>query len=281
MSQVSTYFWVEEEMKDFIRKIYGSIAKEKPKGPCGPTCCSSNNSNVSEKVGYTKEELDSIPEDANMGLGCGNPVALASLRQGETVVDLGAGGGIDVFLAAKKVGEKGRVIGIDMTEEMVKKARNNARELGARNVEFKLGDIENIPLAGDIADCVISNCVINLADDKQKVFNETFRILKAGGRIMVSDMVHVGDLPERILISPHMQAGCIGKALRKEDYIDKIKNAGFKDIKIIKEDAVRISDYIGSDKVITGIASNLSDEEIKAIDKAVVSIKISAVKRAI
>ncbi len=265
-------------MKEFIKKTYGGIAKKKKKSCCGPTCCSDNSPGVSEKVGYTKEELDSIPDSANMGLGCGNPVALLSLKKGETVVDLGSGGGIDAFLAAKKVGEKGRVIGIDMTEEMLEKARKNAREVGAKNVEFKLGDIEEIPLEGAVADCVISNCVINLADDKQKVFDETYRIMKKGGRLMVSDMVLLADLPDKILKSPEMQAGCIAKALKKEDYVNKIKRAGFKDVNIIKEDPVRVSDYIGSDKVISDLANDMSDQEIEVIDKTVVSIKVSATK---
>ncbi len=265
-------------MKEFIKKVYGDIAKKEKKNCCGPTCCSSNNSSVSEKVGYSKHELESIPEDANMGLGCGNPVALLSLKEGEVVVDLGAGGGIDAFLASKKVGKKGKVIGIDMTEDMVKKAKDNAEKGGFSNVEFKLGDIEAIPLEDGIADCIISNCVINLAEDKQKVFNESYRILNKGGRLMVSDMVLVADLPENVKKSAQMYSGCIAGALKKEDYIDKISKAGFNQIEIIKEDAVQISDYIGSDKVISELAKDMSEEEIKNIDKAVVSIKISARK---
>ena len=264
-------------MKDFIKKIYGSIAKKK-KTCCAPACCSSKNGSVSEKIGYTKKELDSIPGDADMGLGCGNPVALASLEESETVVDLGAGGGIDAFLAAKRVGENGKVIGIDMTEEMLKKARENAEKGGFKNVEFKLGDIEEIPLESNIADCIISNCVINLAQDKQKVFNEAFRVLRSGGRLMVSDMVLVGELPGHIVKSAEMYAGCIAGALKKEDYLNKMKRAGFKNIDIIKEDPVRLSDYIGGDKVISDIARSMSDKEIENIDKAVISIKISAKK---
>lgn len=263
-------------MKDFIKKIYGNIAKKKQKSCCGPTCCSSNNTNVSEKIGYTKEELGSIPEEANMGLGCGNPVALASLKDGEIVVDLGSGAGIDAFLAAKKVGASGKVIGIDMTEEMLEKAQHNAKKGGFKNVEFKLGDIEKIPLESGIADCIISNCVINLAEDKQKVFNETYRILKPGGRLMISDMVLLAELPKKVSKSAEMYAGCVAGALKKEDYIEKVKKAGFKKIEIIKEDPVRLSDYIGSDKVISDIAQDMSEEETKAVDKAVVSIKISA-----
>ncbi len=265
-------------MKDFVKKIYGSIAKKKKKSCCGPTCCSDKTPSVSENIGYTKKELDAIPDDANMGLGCGNPVALASLKEGETVVDLGAGGGIDAFLASKRVGDSGRVIGIDMTEDMVEKARMNAEKGGFKNIQFKLGDIEKIPLEDNVADCVISNCVINLAEDKQKVFKEAFRILKDGGRLMVSDMVLVGDLPKSVLESAEMYAGCIAGALKKEDYIGKIKRAGFKRVVIVKEDPVRISDYIGSDKVISDIAKDMSKDEIENIDKAVSSVKISAYK---
>ncbi|MFC1589922.1 arsenite methyltransferase [Candidatus Omnitrophota bacterium] len=265
-------------MKDFIKKIYASIAKQKKKNCCGATCCGSNDSGVSEKIGYTKDELDSIPDDADMGLGCGNPVALSSLKEGETVVDLGSGGGIDVFLASKKVGSSGKVIGIDMTEDMVKKAKENAERGGFKNVEFRLGDIEHIPLEDNTADCIISNCVINLAEDKQKVFNEAFRILKTGGRLMVSDIVLLSGLPEKVLKSAEMYAGCIAGALKKEDYLAKIRSAGFKDISIVKEDAVRLSDYIGFDKIASDIAKGMSEEEISDIDKAVASVKISAKK---
>jgi len=165
-----------------------------------------------------------------------------------------------------------------MTEEMVKKSEANARKGGFKNIEFKLGDIEEIPLESGVADCVISNCVINLAQDKQKVFNEAFRILKVGGRLMVSDMVLVGDLPENILKSAEMYSGCIAGALKKEDYIGKMRKAGFKDVVVVKEDPVRISNYIGSDKSISAIAKDMSKDEIENIDKAVSSVKISAYK---
>ncbi len=265
-------------MKDFIKKIYGSIAKGTKKGCCETTtsCCSGTK--VSQRIGYSKEELDLIPKESDMGLGCGNPVALASLQEGETVVDLGSGGGIDVFLAAKRVGNRGRVIGIDMTEEMIKKAKKNVKKSGFKNVEFKLGDIENIPLENNIADCVISNCVINLASDKQKVFNEAFRVLKPGGRLMVSDMVLIRDLPEKILNSTEMYTGCIAGALKKEDYLSKIRNSGFNNITIVKEDAISLLDYIGSDKVVSESVKDMSKDEINSISSAVVSIKISAKK---
>jgi SAM-dependent methyltransferase len=205
-------------------------------------------------------------------------VALASLKEGETVVDLGSGAGIDVFLASRRVGDKGRVIGIDMTEDMLKRARENAKNGKFTNVEFKLGDIEAMPLEDNIADCIISNCVINLAQDKQKVFNEAFRILKQGGRLMVSDMVLLKDISEKIAKSAEMYAGCVAGALKRDDYISKIRNAGFKDISIIKEDPVRFLDYLGSDKVVNNVTVNMSKKEIEEIDSTVVSIKISARK---
>ncbi|MGB2630566.1 MAG: arsenite methyltransferase [Candidatus Omnitrophota bacterium] len=265
-------------MKEFIKKLYGSISKgmEKSCCPADWSCCAGKD--VAEKIGYTKEELASIPQGADMGLGCGNPVALASLVEGETVVDLGSGGGMDAFLAANKVGESGKVIGIDMTGPMIEKAKENAQKGGFKNVEFRLGDIEDIPLDDGIADCVISNCVINLAGDKQKVFNEAFRILKPGGRLMVSDMVLVMDLPEKILKSAEMYAGCISGALKKEEYLDRIKNAGFENISIIGQAPVRLLDYVGADAVITEAVKGFSEEEINAAGNAVISIKISAKK---
>lgn len=266
-------------MKDIVKKIYGAIAKGKQESCCGSTnSCSPGAYDVSRKIGYSDRDLDSVPQEANMGLGCGNPIAFASLKEGETVVDLGSGGGLDAFIAARKVGDKGKVIGIDMTEEMVEKAKANARKNGFRNVEFKQGDIENMPLENDIADCIISNCVINLAENKQSVFNEAFRVLKRSGRLMISDMVLTRDLPDKIAKSAEIYAGCIAGALKKEDYLDKIKRAGFNEVEVIKEDTVRFSDYLGSDKVISNIISNMSKEDISQIDNAVVSIKVFAKK---
>lgn len=260
-------------MKDFVKKIYGDIANKKKS-----CCCNFKNTDVSEKVGYSKDDLSSIPLEANMGLGCGNPVVLASLKEGETVVDLGCGGGIDVFLAAKRVGNKGRVIGIDMTEDMIKKAKANAQKTGFKNVEFRLGEIENLPLDSSIADCIISNCVINLSEDKQKVFNEAFRVLKVGGRLMVSDMVLLADLPDAVLKSPELHAGCIAGALRKEEYLHKIKKAGFKEVGVTREDSVSLTDYIGIDKVVSDLVESMSDLEKDRINKSVASIKVSAKK---
>jgi len=266
-------------MKDIVKKVYGSIAKRKKKTCCGTGgLCGPKVHDVSLKIGYSDEDLSSVPAEADMGLGCGNPVALATLKQGETVVDLGSGGGLDAFMAAKKVGSKGRVIGIDMTEGMIEKAKENAAKSGFSNVEFMLGDIENMPLDNGIADCVISNCVINLSEDKQNVFNEAFRVLKPGGRLMVSDMVLNRDLPEMIARSARMYAGCVAGALKKKDYLDKIRKAGFSGIEIIKEDPVRFTDYLGSDKVVSNMIAGMPKEDIDLIDTTVVSVKVFARK---
>jgi len=223
----------EEKIRKDVRKGYARIAKEGCVSSCATSCCdnSSSHQESSTKIGYTEDELRSIPQGSNMGLGCGNPVALASLKEGETVVDLGSGGGVDCFLATKKVGAKGKVIGIDMTPEMIDKARENARKSNYSNVEFRLGEIENLPVADNTADVVISNCVINLAPDKKRVFEEAFRALKPGGRIMVSDIVLTKEIPEEIQKKAH-PASCVQGAILKDKYIETIKQAGFKNVEI-------------------------------------------------
>ena len=188
-------------------------------------------------VGYSAEELQAIPEEARMGLGCGNPTALASLKEGEVVLDLGAGGGIDCFLAAVAVGKTGKIIGVDMTPEMLHRARDNARQGGYDNVEFRLGEIENLPVADSTVDAVISNCVVNLAPDKARVFKEAYRVLKPGGRVMVSDIVLTRELPDDIRSSLAAYAGCVAGALLKEDYLATIAGAGFENIEVVSEQA--------------------------------------------
>jgi len=184
-------------------------------------------------IGYSEEELKSIPEPSIMGLGCGNPIARADLKEGETVLDLGAG--IDVFLAANKVGERGFVIGVDMTDEMIKKANEIVGEHGYRNVEFRLGEIENLPVEDNSVDVIIINCVINLSPDKMKTYTEACRVLKPGGRIMISDLVTEGDLPEDIKKSFDAWAGCIAGALEKSEYLRTIKKAGFRNVEIVSQ----------------------------------------------
>ncbi|MEE8352926.1 MAG: arsenite methyltransferase, partial [Dehalococcoidales bacterium] len=227
---------------------------------CGPqaateaaSCCGSSTSGLADAmsrvVGYSDGELGSIPEGANLGLGCGNPTALASLKEGETALDLGAGGGIDCFLASKAVGKTGRVIGVDMTAEMVSRARANAERGGYENVDFRLGEIENLPVADGTVDAIISNCVINLSPDKPRVFREAFRTLKPGGRLMVSDIVLTGELPEEVRQSLAAYAGCVAGALPKEEYLAGLADAGFKDVEIVTETAM------GSGEVEGAIAS--------------------------
>ncbi len=225
----------KKKTKEFVRKRYSEIA-ETQGSCCCPSCsCSEGLSEIGRKIGYSEEELSNVPEAANMGLGCGNPTALASLKKGETVLDLGSGGGIDVFLAAKKVGSKGKVIGVDMSEAMLERAASNAVKNGYRNVEFRLGEIEKLPVDDGAVDVVISNCVINLSTDKDQVFREAYRVLRPGGRLMVSDLVTEGDLPEKVRQSFDAWACCIGGALEKQEYLEVIKRAGFQDVRIVSE----------------------------------------------
>jgi len=224
----------EEEIKKFVKDRYSKIAK-KEESHC--SCCSSGADlaiKQAETAGYTPEELKSIPEEAVFGLGCGNPTALAELKAGETVLDLGSGGGIDVFLAANKVGENGKVIGVDMTREMVSTAIKNAADGGYKNVEFKLGEIENLPIEDNSIDVIISNCVINLTPDKSAAYKEAFRVLKQDGRILVSDLVTDGEIPADIKKSFQAWSKCVAGAMEKQEYLDTIEKAGFKEIEIIE-----------------------------------------------
>lgn len=209
------------------------------------SCCSPGDT-AAMAVGYSAEELQSIPADAKMGLGCGNPTALASLREGEVVVDLGAGGGIDCFLAANAVGKYGSVIGVDMTPDMVSKARQNAASGGYDNVDFRLGEIEHLPVADDSVDAVISNCVINLSPDKGQVFRDAYRVLKAGGRLMVSDIVINRELPEQVQSSMAAWAGCVAGASQKEDYLATIAAAGFQNVEVVSDVSVGSGELEGA-----------------------------------
>jgi len=189
---------------------------------------------ISKAIGYSDEEMQVVP-DANLGLGCGNPTALGEIKEGDIVLDLGSGAGFDCFLAAKKVGSSGKVIGVDMTEEMIEKAKENAEKYGYKNVEFRFGDIEDLPVEDKSIDIIISNCVINLAPDKLKVFQEAYRVLKNNGRMYVSDIVLLEELSEEQRNDDDLVAGCVGGALLKEEYLKIIKDAGL-NYKIISED---------------------------------------------
>jgi len=227
-----------DEIRIFVRDKYAEVANRASKGcECGslPSCCSEPTVSLDDlgaHGGYSPEELRSVPEGANMGLGCGNPLAIASLRPGETVVDLGSGGGFDCFLAARKVGETGRVIGVDMTPEMVAKARENARKGYYSNVEFRLGEIEHLPVEDGRADVIISNCVINLSPEKLNVFRETFRILKPGGRLAITDVVASAPLPPEIKNDATLLSGCIAGAATIEELNSMLQEVGFTDIRI-------------------------------------------------
>lgn len=271
-----------EKIKEFVKAGYTQIAK-KESSCCDSarSCCGSPNMarTISHNIGYSEEELKSIPEGANLGLGCGNPTALASLKEGETVLDLGAGAGFDCFLAANQVGNKGKVIGVDMTPEMIEKARENAEKGNYSNVEFRLGEIEDLPVNDESVDIIISNCVINLSPDKRKVFEEAFRVLKPRGRLMVSDIVLLKELPEFIRNSIDAYVSCVSGALLKDVYTAAIKNSGFQAVEIIEESPFPI-DFIHADPIFGAIKEyiTVSTEEIKDIASSVVSIKVSAIK---
>jgi arsenite methyltransferase len=249
-------------IRQAVRKTYGNVAKAatavsetgqaasccgpsdnlteaNPGSSCGCSGPGLSLEQMSAAIGYTKADVDSVPEGSNMGLGCGNPVALASLKSGETVVDLGSGGGFDCFLAAKQVGETGRVIGVDMTPEMVSKARKNSERMGTGNVEFRLGEIEHLPVGDNSADIIMSNCVVNLSPDKLSVYRDAYRVLKPGGRLAISDVLATAPLPEEFQKDLALLAACVGGAETIDDTEQLLKEAGFQDISIKPNDNSR------------------------------------------
>ena len=271
-----------KDIKDIVKDRYGKIAKQ------GTSCCGSGASCcggpdlvqiTSKEIGYSDEELKAVPDGANLGLGCGNPLALSSIREGDTVLDLGSGAGFDCFLAAAKVGKNGRVIGVDMTSEMIEKARENAKKGNYRNVEFRLGEIEKLPVTDGSVDLIISNCVINLSPDKGKVFQEAFRALKPGGRIMISDIVTLRELPNVIRNSIEAYIGCLSGAIRKDEYLQKIEGAGFQDVKVMGETSFS-AEFIVNDPTVKAMIekSGLPPEKVEEIAGSVVSIKVYGVK---
>jgi SAM-dependent methyltransferase len=275
----------DTDVKSAVREHYASIALEE-KPCCGTaarmsSCCGSTPTPiaVSKAIGYSEQELGAVPEGANLGLGCGNPLAFAALKAGDVVVDLGSGAGFDCFLAAQRVGPTGRVIGVDMTHEMLARARANAERDGVANVEFRLGEIENLPVADGAADMVISNCVINLSTDKPRVFREALRVLKPGGRLMVSDLVLARPLPESVARSVAAYAGCVAGAMLKDDYLQAIRAAGFAGVEVLAEAGYPIgsSNPDATELAILNDAS-IGREDLLAAAEAVVSAKVTAVK---
>ena len=276
----------KKNVRRIVRDRYGKVAKSQS-SCCGPTKVSAED--VSKAMGYSAQELDSIPDAANMGLGCGNPTAIASLKEGETVVDLGSGGGLDCFLAAQKVGDSGKIIGVDMTPDMIDLARDNAEKNNFENVEFRLGEIENLPVGDDTADIIISNCVINLSPEKQRVFNEAFRVLKPRGRIVISDIVLLQELPEELRNNETLLAGCVAGAELKDKYLEMIANAGFENI-VVTEKVQNSNEILNSDErtgdpvlIVDGEIVDIEDfEEIKddvnAIQDSIQSITVTANK---
>ena len=223
----------EKDIKKIVKDSYSKIAKGDTCG-CSCSCNAQDSVNIAKSIGYSDEEIQ-MASDANLGLGCGNPIALANIKEGDTVLDLGSGAGFDSFLALRKVGDSGRVIGVDMTDEMLEKARNLAEKYGYKNVEFRKGDIEELPVEDESVDIIISNCVINLAPDKSKVFNEAYRVLKKAGRMYVSDIVLLEELTIEQRKNEELIAGCVGGALLKDEYLNIIQNANLK-FNILDED---------------------------------------------
>jgi len=223
-----------ETVREEVRRRYGATASGK--SACADGSCTSTDATA---LGYSADDAAAAPEAANLGLGCGNPLAIASLREGQVVLDLGSGAGFDCFLAARAVGEGGRVIGIDMTHEMLRKARDNADKNGFTNVEFRLGEIEALPVADNSVDVIISNCVINLSPEKQRVFNEAFRVLKPGGRLAVADMVATAPLPDDIRSDWAAYTGCMSGASQITELEHMLQASGFKDVKIAPKDSSR------------------------------------------
>ena len=249
-SQVATNSPSHQEadaVRNHVRSNYAKVAEANNTGNCcgvESSCCGVSddidiNTLNSLRLGYSQEDLDSVPSGADMGLGCGNPRAIAALQPGQIVLDLGSGGGFDAFLAAREVGTNGRVIGVDMTPEMISKARTNADTAQFDNVEFRLGEIEHLPVADNTIDVIISNCVINLSPDKAQVFQDAYRVLKPGGRLAISDVVATIDLPEELRSDPMLYAGCMGGALRIEQLATLLHESGFVDIQITPKDESR------------------------------------------
>ena len=266
-----------DEIKEFVKSRYGRMISDQKRG----SCCGPGDERIEAKVapaaGYTDEELAQVPAHAvEHSLGCGNPVALAGLQPGQTVLDIGSGAGIDVLLAARKVGPQGRVIGLDLTPEMIQVAEKNAADAGVTNAEFRLGDAENMPVESETVDWIISNCVINLAPDKEKVFREAYRVLRPGGRMLISDIV-TKNLPQEIRQSAQAWAACVAGAIEEDDYLDAMRRAGFAEVEVV----ARLDYDEDSILAILDCSERLSEELADfapALGGRIASIRVSAVK---
>ncbi|MFZ2536993.1 arsenite methyltransferase [Methanothrix sp.] len=271
----------EREMKRAVKEGYARIAKQAT-SDYASRCCSGDADipeELSKRMGYTDEEIQAAPPESNLGLGCGNPVALASLSEGETVLDMGSGAGFDCFLASDRVGPLGKVIGVDITSEMVEKARANSRKGGYANIDFRQGDLENMPVADNYVDVVISNCVINLIPNKRMAFREAFRVLKPGGRLAVSDVVLLKELPEFVKSSTEAYIGCLAGAIMKDDYLDIIKSIGFGDVRVVAESRFPVESLISERSgCSTPNDPAITPEQQKKVADSVLSIRISAIK---
>ncbi len=271
-----------ESIKEAVKKRFAATVRQSSACGCSrrpPAPDGGFARTAGRLAGYSDQELESVPSGANLGLGCGNPLAFAAVREGDVVLDLGSGAGVDCFLAANIVGPKGKVIGVDMTPQMVEKARENAWNNNYKNVEFKVGEIEKLPVENSSVDVIISNCVINLSPDKPKVFHEAYRVLKPGGRMLVSDMVLLEDLPEYVHDSVEAYVRCIGGAAHKDEYIHAMKEAGFQEVTIVGESQFP-AELIAEQPVLKELIDNLKIpmSEVERIGKTVVSMKVSARK---
>lgn len=270
-----------ESIRSTVRERYGRIAEAADSEGCGPGCCSPSTAadaaRISQSIGYSDSDVATVPEGANLGLGCGNPVALAQLEPGMTVLDLGSGAGFDAFLAAQQVGPTGQVIGVDMTPEMLSKARANANSSNTTNVEFRLGEIEHLPVETGTIDAILSNCVINLSVDKPQVFREAHRVLREGGKLMVSDIVLESPLPAPIAQSFDAYVGCVAGAMLQSDYLQAIRDAGFHDVEVMSSTTFGL-DCVTADPTAAAATEALSQDELQAAAASVRSISVRAVR---
>lgn len=265
-----------DEIRGLVQKSYGERART------STSCCGGGSAKrISEGLGYSPAALESVPEESNLGLGCGNPTAFASLREGDVVLDLGSGGGLDALLAAQDVGERGRVIGVDMTPEMLERSRVAAVKAGlARRVEFREGTIEALPVASDTVDVILSNCVINLSPDKPAVFREAFRVLKPGGRLAVSDILLSAPLPAEIAKLAEAYVACVAGALLVDDYVGAIREAGFVDVELERSSAAAMLESVANDPTVSALIATIGLERVRAAADSVASYRISARKPA-